>query len=128
MTDELFCDICGLDIGLSSHYHCSICNELCSVMGHPHCYKPKQNEEVVEAGIEVVEVPPTGGLPEYERTPSGDRLLMLLLTQPDHPEVLEWVDQARASHPGFDNYSDERIIELSIQMFTFMCKSKGGDQ
>jgi hypothetical protein len=29
-----YCEICGDDIGLESHYHCSNCGEVCSMMGH----------------------------------------------------------------------------------------------
>lgn len=29
------CTVCGIDlIGVGSHYHCSKCGELCSMMGH----------------------------------------------------------------------------------------------
>ena len=35
--DDGYCDICNEDWGLESHYHCSVCLEQCSMMGHSSC-------------------------------------------------------------------------------------------
>lgn len=34
---EGWCDQCGEDVGLESHYHCAKCGETCSMAGHPQC-------------------------------------------------------------------------------------------
>lgn len=33
-TADDFCDVCGEDVGTTSHYHCANCGEVCSLMGH----------------------------------------------------------------------------------------------
>lgn len=30
---------------LSSHYHCAVCGERCSMMGHPGCLEKEENGE-----------------------------------------------------------------------------------
>lgn len=35
--DDGWCEECGEEIGLESHYHCSVCGEICSLAGHPAC-------------------------------------------------------------------------------------------
>lgn len=32
-----YCDICGEELGSSSHYHCGKCGRECSMMGHGDC-------------------------------------------------------------------------------------------
>jgi hypothetical protein len=29
-----YCDMCMTEVGMSSHYHCANCKEVCSMMGH----------------------------------------------------------------------------------------------
>lgn len=37
--DDDRCDECGENVDQSSHYHCGVCNEVCSLAGHPECLK-----------------------------------------------------------------------------------------
>lgn len=37
--DNGWCNECDEEIGLESHYHCSVCNKVCSLVGHPECLK-----------------------------------------------------------------------------------------
>lgn len=39
-----YCDICGEELGSSSHYHCCVCGEVCGLMGHPECRRPDECE------------------------------------------------------------------------------------
>lgn len=34
VNDDGICELCGEDVGLSSHYHCPRCGKECSMMGH----------------------------------------------------------------------------------------------
>lgn len=34
MSDDDYCSVCGIELGLESHYHCTRCDEECSMMGH----------------------------------------------------------------------------------------------
>ena len=56
MRDDNYCDECGEDIGLGSHYHCAYCNGVCGMQGHFDCYEkahgtnpPHQDSWVVVA-------------------------------------------------------------------------------
>jgi hypothetical protein len=36
--DEFWCEECGESIP-ESHYHCGVCGEVCTLIGHPECQK-----------------------------------------------------------------------------------------
>lgn len=43
MSDDEYglCEYCGHDLSdRASHYHCTVCGELCSMMGHNDCVQP----------------------------------------------------------------------------------------
>ncbi len=48
IDEDGICTLCGEDVGLSSHYHCSICLESCSMMGHKNCEPVEDESEDAE--------------------------------------------------------------------------------
>jgi hypothetical protein len=42
--DEFWCNTCQESIQ-TSHYHCGVCNEVCTLVGHPECKRAPHNED-----------------------------------------------------------------------------------
>jgi hypothetical protein len=55
---------------------------------------------------------------KYARTASGDRFLVLLLTDPEHPDVQDWLRELREDSASSEEFTDQELIDYTVRLLT----------